>query len=81
MAKWIKDKPIKPQKKGGGFAKKTKSSMNNLAFVLGRAVATKGIGARNYVKDATEMALTNGYAGQLAKEIYIDYIKQTLKTK
>tara|TARA_R110000787_G_scaffold16595_1_gene50030 strand:- start:76 stop:642 length:567 start_codon:yes stop_codon:yes gene_type:complete len=81
MAKWIKNKPIRPQKKGGGFVKKTPSTMNNLAFLLGRAVATKGIGARNYVKDATEMALTNGFAGEIAKEIYIDYIKKTLKTK
>lgn len=80
MAKWIKEKPIRPQKKGGGFVKKTKSTMNSLAFLLGRAVATKGIGARNYVKDATEMALKNT-APEIAKEIYIDYIKKTLNTK
>lgn len=81
MAKWIKNKPIKPRDKSGSFIKKTPATMNNLAFLLGRAVATKGIGARNYVKDATEMAFRNGHAGEIAKEIYIDYIKKTLNTK
>jgi len=80
MARWIKDKPIRPQKKGGGFVKKTKSTMNSLAFLLGRAVATKGIAARHYVRDATEKAI-RGSASDIAKEIYIDYIRKTLNTK
>ncbi len=80
MARWIKDKGIKPQKKGGGYAEKTKSTMKNLAFVLGQAIATKGISPRNYVKDATEQALRNS-AGKVAREIYIDYIKKELKSK
>tara|TARA_R110002012_G_C11608400_1_gene607933 strand:+ start:272 stop:835 length:564 start_codon:yes stop_codon:yes gene_type:complete len=80
MARWIKNKGIKPQKKGGGFVEKTESTMKGLAYVLGRAVATKGISARNYVKDATEQALRNS-AGKVAREIYIDYIKKELKSK
>lgn len=81
MAKWIQNKPIKPRDKSGSFIKKTPATMQNLAFVLGRAVATKGIGARNYVRDATDMALRNGGAELIAKEIYIDYLKKTLNTK
>lgn len=80
MMKWIKSKPIKPRDKTGKFSKNTKSSMNSLAFVLGRAVATKGISARNYLRDAIEQSaekqgakmiasLTENYINNLFKDI------------
>lgn len=80
MMKWIQSKPIRLRDKSGKFSKNEKTAMNSLAFLLGRAVATKGISARHYFKDAIEQSaqkqgskmiatLTENYINKLFKSI------------
>ena len=79
MMKWIETKPIRLRELGTGkFKKSPKEAKEELAFVLGRAVATKGIGARNYFKDAIEMAIPKD-GTDVALAMANDFIKQIIK--
>jgi uncharacterized protein (DUF2164 family) len=80
MAGWIKSKPIRLREMGTGkFSKNTDQAKKQLAFVLGRAVATKGMSARHYFKDAVEQALPND-GGDIAVSIALNYIKKNLRS-
>ena len=80
MAGWIKSKPIRLREMGTGkFSKNTDQAKKQLAFVLGRSVATKGMSARHYFKDAVEQALPND-GGDIAVSIALNYIKKNLRS-
>jgi len=79
MMKWIEKKPIKLRDMGTGqFSKNTKTAKKTLAFLLGRSIATKGIAARHYYKDAIEMAIPKD-GTDVALAMANDYIKQIIK--
>ena len=79
MAGWIESKPIKLRDMGTGkFSKNTDVAKRQLAFVLGRAVATKGISARHYFKDAVEQAIPKD-GGEVAVAMALDWIKESFK--
>ena len=79
LAGWIKDKPIRLRNMGTGqFSENTKTAKKQLQFVLGRAVATKGISARHYFKDAVEQAIPKD-GGEVAVAMALDWINNSLK--
>ena len=43
VAKWIQNKPIKLRGKDGKFMKKTKANIKSAAFLIGRAIAQRGL--------------------------------------
>ena len=43
IAQWIKNKPAKLRGKGGKFIEKTKANIKSAAFVIGRAIAQRGL--------------------------------------
>lgn len=84
MAGWIQSKPIRLRDLGTGqFSKNTESAKKQLAFLLGRSIATKGLSARNYFKDAIDrvvtenggdvgVAMANGFIQKIIKEIKLN---------
>lgn len=79
MAGWIQSKPIRLRDLGTGqFTKNTESAKKQLAFLLGRTIATKGLSARHYFKDAIEMAIPQN-GGDVAVAMANDFIKQIVK--
>ena len=79
MAGWIESKPIRLRDLGTGqFKKNTESAKKQLAFLLGRTIATKGLSARHYFKDAIEMAIPQN-GGEVAVAMANDFIKQLVK--
>ena len=43
VEKWIKNKPLKLRGKGGKFIEKTKANIKSAAFLIGRAIAQRGL--------------------------------------
>ena len=43
IAKWIQNKPIKLRGKDGKFMEKTKANIKSAAFLIGRAIAQRGL--------------------------------------
>ena len=43
VAKWIKNKPLRLRGKKGRFIEKTQSNIKSAAFVIGRAIAQRGL--------------------------------------
>tara|TARA_R100001244_G_C5165561_1_gene131401 strand:+ start:829 stop:1410 length:582 start_codon:yes stop_codon:yes gene_type:complete len=80
LADWIKNKPIRLRDKDGKFQTKTESRMKSLEFMLGRAIATKGISARHYLKDAVEKAIASD-GGNVGVAMALDHIKNDLIPK
>lgn len=79
MMKWIESKPIKLRDMGTGkFSKNTKTAKKQLAFLLGRKVATQGIAPRHYFKDAGEQAVSKD-GGEVAVAMALDWINESLK--
>lgn len=79
MASWINNKPIRLREQGTGkFSKNTAVAKKQLAYVLGRAVATKGISAVKYYADAVEQAIPEE-GGEVAVAMALDWINNSLK--
>jgi|TARA_R110000823_G_scaffold231671_1_gene358342 hypothetical protein len=79
IMKWIETKPIKLRDMGTGqFKKNTESAKKTQAFLIGRGIATKGLSARNYFKDAIEMAIPKD-GTDVALAMANDFIKQIIK--
>ena len=79
IMKWIETKPIKLRDMGTGqFKKNTESARKTQAFLIGRGIATKGLSARNYFKDAIEMAIPKD-GTDVALAMANDFIKQIIK--
>ena len=81
MASWINNKPIRLRDQGTGkFSKNTATAKKQLAFLLGRAVATKGISAVKYYADAVEQAIPKE-GGEVAVAMALDWINNSLKNQ
>ena len=81
MSSWINNKPIRLRDQGTGkFSKNTNTAKKQLAFVLGRAVATKGISAVKYYADAVEQAVPKE-GGEVAVAMALDWINNSLKNQ
>ena len=79
IMKWIETKPIKLRDMGTGqFKKNSESARKTQAFLIGRGIATKGLSARNYFKDAIEMAIPKD-GTDVALSMANDFIKQIIK--
>lgn len=79
MAGWIESKPIRLRQMGTGKYKPSpKEAKEQLAFYLGRKIATTGISPRHYFKDAVEMAIPQN-GGEVAVAMANDFIKQIVK--
>tara|TARA_R110000803_G_scaffold3139_8_gene10677 strand:+ start:422 stop:1003 length:582 start_codon:yes stop_codon:yes gene_type:complete len=79
IMKWIETKPIKLRDMGTGqFKKNTESAKKTQAFLIGRGIATKGLSARNYFKDAIELAIPKD-GTDVALAMANDFIKQIIK--
>ena len=79
IMKWIETKPVKLRDMGTGqFKKNTESAKKTQAFLIGRGIATKGLSARNYFKDAIEMAIPKD-GTDVALAMANDFIKQIIK--
>jgi|TARA_R110000764_G_scaffold650_4_gene2503 hypothetical protein len=79
IMKWIETKPIKLRDMGTGqFKKNTESAKKTQAFLIGRGIATKGLSARNYFKDAIEKAIPKD-GTDVALAMANDFIKQIIK--
>jgi len=57
IKKWIKAKPVRLQKKGGGFIPMTESNVNSAAFLIARSIAKKGTPETRFYRDAVEAEL------------------------
>ena len=69
MSSWINNKPIRLRDQGTGkFSKNTATAKKQLAFVLGKAVATKGVSAVKYYADAVEQAVPKD-GGEVAVDV------------
>jgi hypothetical protein len=76
VAGWMKSKPVRLRDLGtGSFAKNTEQAKKQASFLIGRAIATKGLSARNYFKDAIEQAVPQ-QGGDVAVAMALDYIKK-----
>lgn len=80
LDRWIKAKPIRPRAEGGGFAKKTASALNSLAFLINRKIKFFGIEANPFMQPSIERFkpvlltdLEKGYAKDIADEIRENY--------
>ena len=72
---WMESKPIRLRDLGtGSFVKNTEQAKKQAAFLIGRSIATKGLSARNYFKDAIEQAVPQ-QGGKVAVAMALDYIK------
>ena len=81
MASWINNKPIRLRDQGTGkFSKNTEKAKQQLAFLLGRKVATQGIAPRHYFKEAVEQAVPKD-GGEVAVAMALDWINNSLKNQ
>lgn len=79
VAGWMESKPVRLRDLGtGSFVKNTEQAKKQASFLIGKAIATKGLSARNYFKDAIEQAIPQ-QGGKVAVAMALDYIK-TFKT-
>lgn len=75
VAGWMESKPIRLRDLGtGSFVKNTEQAKKQASFLIGKAIATKGLSARNYFKDAIEQAVPQ-QGGKVAVAMALDYIK------
>lgn len=82
LKRWLKSKPVRLQKEGGGFVKQTSKGIDSLAFLINRKIKTFGIEANPFMtmsleKYRPELAGSIGekYAEDLADQIREKYSK------
>lgn len=75
IQKWIKRKRIRLRGAKGKFIKKTANNIRNAAFVIGRAIALRGLTRTQFFTQAYEKQwkininkITNAYAEDVAKD-------------
>ena len=88
IAKWIKNKPLKLRGSDGKFLEKTQSNINSAAFVIGRAIAQRGLErtqffSRPYKEEVDEDMIAKAFADDIENELdeRLDNIEVTLKVK
>jgi len=57
ILKWMKIKPIRLRKEGGGFAKVTEAGLRGAAFAIAKSIGKKGIPAVPYFSEAIDSEL------------------------
>ena len=88
IAKWIKNKSLKLRGSDGKFLEKTQSNINSAAFVIGRAIAQRGLErtqffSRPYKEEVDEDMIAKAFADDIENELdeRLDNIEVTLKVK
>jgi hypothetical protein len=71
IAEWMRLKPVRIQKKGGGFIKETPALKKQVAFLIGRAIARDGIEGIEFY-DAAITATIEEFQGRIEKAIADD---------
>ena len=74
VAKWIKNKPLKLRGADGKFIEKTQKNINSAAFVIGRAIAQRGLErtqffSKPYKQEIDEDAITRAFADDIEDEL------------
>tara|TARA_R100001530_G_C4305191_1_gene151532 strand:+ start:297 stop:848 length:552 start_codon:yes stop_codon:yes gene_type:complete len=76
LKRWIKSKPVRLQKDGGGFVKQTDKAINSLSFLINRKIKTFGIEPTNFMSNSVDKfqpklaeELTPAYAAFIADKI------------
>lgn len=76
LMQYIRQKPIRPQKQGGGFLPKTQSNLESLAFLINRKIKTFGIESNPFLDNTIEKfeprlvsELEEAYAIDIADQI------------
>ena len=76
IAKWIQNKPIKLRGKDGKFMEKTKANIKSAAFLIGRAIAQRGLERTQFFsKPFTEQlnkqtdAILDAFGNDLEKQL------------
>jgi hypothetical protein len=59
IMKWIKTKPVRLQKKGGGFVKMTPQAIRSAAFAISKSIGKNGIPAVMYYNNAVQEELAD----------------------
>lgn len=57
IEKWIRKKPVRLQKPGGGFIPMTDANVRSAAFLIARSIAKKGTVGVRYFTDAIEAGM------------------------
>ena len=76
IAKWIQNKPIKLRGKDGKFMEKTKANIKSAAFLIGRAIAQRGLTRTQFFSAPYKKnmkyyinKITNAYAEDIEDDI------------
>jgi hypothetical protein len=75
LKRWLKSKPVRLQKEGGGFIKQTPKGIDSLAFLINRKIKAFGIEANPFMSMSLEK-----YQPELAGSIGEEYAKQVAET-
>ena len=54
IQRWVREKPIRPRNKNGGFKKVTDASVNSLAYLINRKIKREGIEPTNFFSEPFE---------------------------
>ena len=54
IRQWVREKPIRPRDKNGGFKKITDASVNSLAYLINRKIKREGIKPTNFFSEPFE---------------------------
>ena len=74
VAKWIKNKPLKLRGADGKFLTKTKENIESASFVIGRAIAQRGLErtqffSKPYEQEIDEDVITRAFADDIEDEL------------
>jgi hypothetical protein len=75
LKRWLKSKPVRLQKEGGGFVKQTAKGIDSLAFLINRKIKAFGIEANPFMSMSLER-----FQPELAGSIGEEYAKQVAET-
>ena len=75
LKRWLKSKPVRLQKEGGGFVKQTAKGIDSLAFLINRKIKAFGIEANPFMTMSLER-----FQPELAGSIGEEYAKQVAET-
>lgn len=76
IMKWLRQKPVRLQKKGGGFAKMTPQAVRSAAFAISKSIGKNGIPGLFYYSEAVQAELAErgqAFLDALSKEIAIRF--------
>ena len=76
IAKWIKNKPLRLRGSDGRFLSKTKSNIQSASFVIGRAIAQRGLErtqffSKPFKQEVDENVITRAFSKDLENELEI----------